>query len=134
MAQKQGSSSSEGGRIDAGLGTAVAAANFALGVGWGTTATVSAVAAGSNDQAGIFTVSSAGTGQAQATATVTLTFVDGAYAATPRAAVCQLVNNSHAITETGPTAVAASTTALSFVHSVLPVAANTYQYSYIVIG
>lgn len=59
-------------------GTALAAANFALSAGFGTTATVSAVATGSTDMAGEITITSAGTGQG-ASPTCTLTFADGAF-------------------------------------------------------
>lgn len=134
MAQIQGNSSSHGGRIDGSLGTAhtAADASWALGAGWGTTATF-AIAAGSTDQRGVITVTSSGTGQAQATANVTLTFKDGAYASTPFAIVT-LQSSSNAVTEAQPTQVTSTTTALSFRHSVLPVAAATYRYSYVVIA
>lgn len=133
MAQKQGNVESGSGRLGAEIGTAAAAANIALGAGWGTTASV-AVTAGSNDQAGQFVVSSAGTGQAQATATVTFTFADGAYAAAPRGFIVTLASSTNAVTEAQPTAVACTTTALSWTHSVLPVTAKTYTYNYIVIA
>jgi hypothetical protein len=133
MAQQQGSSSTTSGRIGAEIGTAAAAANVALGAGWGNSATL-AIRSGSNDQAGAFTVTSAGTGQAQATATITFTFADGAYAAAPRSYIVQLVNSSNAVTETGATAATCSTTALAWAHSVLPVATKTYQYNYLVIA
>jgi len=133
MAQKQGSSSTSGGRLDGSIGTAVAAADFAIGAGWGNAASVSSVAAGSNDQRGIVTVTSSGTGQAQATATVTLTFKDGAYAAAPYAIV-MLVDNTNAVTEAQPQAQATTTTTLAWKHSVLPVAAKTYTFAYHVIA
>lgn len=132
MAQKQGSSSSSGGRVDGSIGTPIAAADIALGAGWGTTASV-VVDAGSNDQRGVLTVTSAGTGQAQATADVTLTFKDGAYAATPFAIVT-LLSSSNAVNEAQPTNASCSTTALAFRHSVLPVATKTYKYAYHVIA
>lgn len=131
MAQKQGNSTTNGGRLDGSIGSAIVAGDIALGVGWGTTASVS-VAAGSNDQRGEFTVTSAGTGQAQATATVALTFKDGAYAATPFAMV-QLAESSNAVNEAQPQIVVATTTTLSFKHSVLPVATKTYRYLYHVV-
>jgi hypothetical protein len=133
MPQPQGSSSSTTGRLGAELGTALAQANIALGAGWGTTATV-AIAAGSNDQAGVLTVTSSGTGQAQATANVTITFADGAYAATPRTFLCVLQKSSNAVTEAQPTEQVATTTTASWRHSVLPVAAATYRYAYVVIA
>lgn len=134
MAQIQGNSSANGGRLDGSIQqTAPVAADFALGAGWGSTASVS-VRAGSTDQRGWITITSSGSGQAQATATVTFTFKDGAYAATPPYASAVLVNSSNAITETGATATACTTTALSWTHSVLPVTAKTYTYAYLVIA
>lgn len=133
MPQPQGNSSSTTGRIGAEIGTALAAANIALGAGWGTTASV-AITTGANDTAGILTVTSAGTGQAQATANVTVTFADGAYAATPRACIITLLSSSNAVTEAQPTQGAVSTTTVSWRHSVLPVAAATYKFSYLVIA
>ena len=134
MAQPQGNSSTTGGRIDGSVGTALSAADtaFALGAGWGTTATF-AVAAGSTDQRGIITITSSGTGQAQATANVTLTFKDGAYAATP-VAIVTLQSSSNAVTESQPTQVTQTTTTASWRHSVLPVAAATYRFAYVVIA
>lgn len=134
MPQKQGSNSSSSGRLGAENATTVTSANFALGAGWGTTASLAVTSALSNDQAGTVTITSSGTGQAQATANVTLTFIDGAYEATPRSVIVTLQSSSNAVTESQPTQVTASTTALSWRHSVLPVAAATYRYSYIVVA
>ena len=61
-------------------GTALAAANFALSAGFGSTASVSAVLTGSTDMMGQITITSAGTGQG-ASPTCTLTFADGAFRA-----------------------------------------------------
>lgn len=133
MAQIQGNSSTTSGRIGAEIGTALAAANIALGAGWGTTAST-AIGTGSNDQAGVLTITSAGTGQAQATANVTITFADGAYAAVPRALLVTLMSSSNAVTEAQPTNAAITTTAASWRHAVLPVAAATYKFSYVVIA
>jgi hypothetical protein len=136
MAQPQGSSSTSAGRIDGSIGSALTAADsaFVLGAGWGTTATF-AVAAGSNDQRGTITVTSSGTGQAQATANVTLTFKDGTYAgANAPTVLVQLQSSSNAVTEAQPTQIASTLTTMSFRHSVLPVAAATYRYSYVVIA
>lgn len=134
MAQQQGNSTSSGGRLDGSVQqNPVLSTNFALGVGWGTTATV-AVRAGSTDQRGVITVTSNGTGQAQATATVTFTFADGAYSAVPPYMSAVLINNSHAVGETGATGMTCTTTQLALTHSVLPVAAATYVYAYAVIA
>ena len=133
MSQPQGNAASTSGRIGAEVGTSAATTAFALGAGWGSTASV-ALATGSNDQAGVVTITSAGTGQAQATATVTFTFTDGAYAATPRTAIINLLSSSNAVTEGGCTSGAVTTTALSWTHSVLPVATKTYKYAYLVVA
>lgn len=118
------------GRLDGSNGTAVVAGDFALGAGWGNTASI-AVTSGSTDQRGEVTVTSAGTGQSQATATVTLTFTDGAYASAPFAVVCR---GGGTATETdGVTAVATTTTTLVWNASILPVDSETTKFSYIVV-
>lgn len=132
MAQQQGNSSTSGGRLDGSIGTAVVAGDIALGVGWGSTASLT-VATGSTDQRGSCTVTSAGTGQSQATATCTFTFHDGAYAATPFGRV-QLTANTNAITEAQPMSQTTSTTALAWTHSVLPVASKTYTFTWVVVA
>lgn len=133
MPQPEGNSNAGTGRIGAQIGTAAVAAAFALGAGWGSTASV-VVTAGSNDQAGIITVTAAGAGLAQATANVTFTFTDGAYAGIPRSAIITLMSSSNAVNESQPTQGAVSATVLSWRHSVLPVAAATYKFSYLVIA
>ena len=133
MPQKQGSSSTDGGRLDGSVGTAVTSAAFALGAGWGGTASL-AVRAGSTDQRGSVTITASATTPAQATATVAFTFVDGAYAATPSYFDVRLVANSNAITEAQPMSQTCTTTALGWTHSVLPVAAATYTFNYCIIA
>jgi hypothetical protein len=134
MAQQQGNSSTSSGRLDGSIGTAVTTAAFALGVGWGSTGAVTSVAAGSNDQRGSVLITAGGSGLAQATATVTFTFVDGAYTSTPFVRV-QLVDNSNAVTESAvPQAQTATTTAASWKHNVLPVAAATYRFAWTTIA
>ena len=133
MAQKQGNSSASEGRLGGQIGTLPVAGGFALGAGWGTTASL-AVTAGSTDQRGSCTITSAGTGQAQATATVVATFIDGSYAATPGCAIVHLTANTNGITEAQPMGQAVTTTTLSWTHSVLPVATKTYTFSWIVIA
>jgi hypothetical protein len=59
-------------------GRQLVAGDFALSAGFGSTATVSNVVAGSTDMAGEFTITSSGTGQAL-NPTVTFTFADGAF-------------------------------------------------------
>lgn len=127
MAQLQGSSSADGGRLDGSLQkTAAAAADFALGVGWGTTASA-VLLAGSTDQRGKLTVTSAGTGQAQATATVVHTYADGAYVAAPFAILT--VTSNSAIDE-GHVTWSSTTTACTWTFSVLPVATKIYVFTY----
>lgn len=134
MAQKQGSSSTSGGRLDGSVGTAVTSANFALGAGWGDGSTAISVRAGSTDQRGTVTITSAGSNQAQATATVTLTFADGAYASTPPCFSVQLIANTNAVTTAQPMEQACTTTALSWTQAVLPVDTKTYTFSWTVIA
>ena len=110
----------------------MAAANIALGVGWGTVATVS-VLAGSTDQRGRCTVTASTSGVAQATATVTLTFADGAYGSAPFAE-WRLVANTNGITEAQPMSQTQTTTAIACTHSVLPVDTKTYTFSWCVIA
>lgn len=109
-------------------GIAVVAADFALGAGFGSTASV-AVAAGSDDRRGQIAVTAAGSGFAQATATVTLTFKRGGYAAVPFAQVTVVSDTSAA----GETAYAQATaTTLVITHQVLPVTAKVYTYTYFI--
>jgi len=133
MPQLQGSRVSDGGRLDGSNGTAVAAADFALGAGWGGTATFT-VTAGSTDQVGQIVITASATTPAQATATVTLTFKDGAYAAAPFPFVVLSAPPADAVTFGGPINMAATTTALSWTSSVIPVATKVYTYNYCVIA
>ena len=132
MAQKQGSSSSSGGRLDGALGGAVVAGDIALGAGWGGAATVT-VLAGSTDQRGQCTITASTTTPAQATATVTFTFHDGAFASTPFAFV-NLQNSTSAITDQTAREVVPTTTALVWKSGVLPVDTKVYIYNWLVIA
>lgn len=133
MPQKQGSKISDGGRLDGSNGAAVAAADFALGVGWGDGTLVKTVSAGSTDQRGTIEVTSVGSNQAQATATVALTFKDGAYASTPFALV-QLVStdDATAVAIVNPTDIVVTTTSLTWKASVIPVDTKKYKFTYVV--
>lgn len=133
MPQKQGSKISDGGRLDGSNASAVVAADFALGVGWGDGTPTVEVVAGSTDQRGTIIVTSDGASQAQATATVTLTFTDGAYASAPFAIV-QLVDNDNAVTTAQPQDVTATTTALSWTAAVTPVDTKIYTFTYLVVA
>lgn len=132
MPQLQGSKTSDGGRLDGSNASAVAAANFALGAGWGSAATFT-VTAGSTDQVGQIVITASTTTPAQATSTVTLTFVDGAYAAAPFGFV-NLNNSTQAVADAQPTAVTCTTTALAWKSGVLPVDTKVYTYNYCVIA
>jgi hypothetical protein len=131
MPQLQGGSSPKGGRLDGSLQkTALAASNFALGVGWGATGSLS-LTAGSTDQRGSFAITAAGAGLAQATATIVLTFADGAYASAPFCLVTTTNTNS---IDTGHVTWSATTTALTLTFSLLPVAAAVYTFTYALIA
>lgn len=132
MPQLQGSKSSSGGRLDGSNASAVAAANFAIGAGWGGTATFT-VTAGSTDVRGQIVITASATTPAQATATVALTFVDGAYASTPFPFVV-LALSDNAVNDPQPTAVAATTTGISWKSGVLPVATKIYTFNYALIA
>ena len=127
MGQIQGSSTAAGGRLDGSLqGTAAAATDFALGAGWGGTATA-ALTAGSTDQRGTLTITASASTPAQATATVTHTFADGAFASAPFPMV--LVTSTSAIDE-GHVVSTATTTVGTWTFSVLPVATKIYTFTY----
>lgn len=131
MAQIQGTSSSSGGRLDGSLQrTTLASSHFTLGAGWGTTP-ILAITSGSTDQRGSFTITADAT-PTQATATIVITFADGAYASAPFA----LVNtyNDNDIDDGAVVTVETSTTALTMVHSILPVDTKVYTFHYVVIA
>jgi len=129
--QPQGNNSNGEGRLGGEIGTAVTTSDFAIGAGWGTTATVTSVASGSNDQRGSVLITASGASFAQATATVTFTFHDGAWASAPFCRV-HLIANSNAVTESAtPQTQTTTTTALSFTHNVLPVDTKTYRFGWL---
>jgi hypothetical protein len=111
--------------------TAVAASNFALGVGWGGAA-VFALTAGSTDRAGQFTITASTTTPAQATATVVFTFADGAFEVAPIAIIT--TTNTNSLTAASAMAWTATTTALTMTHSILPVDTKVYTFNYVLIG
>lgn len=130
MAQKQGNQTTNGGRLDGSVGTALAAGDVALGAGWGTTAT-KAILAGSNDQMGRITVTSSGASQAQATATIVITFADGAYNAAP---MCIATVTSNSAIDEGHVTWSTTTTALTLTFSVLPVDTKIYVFTYLCVA
>ena len=131
MPQKQGNNTADGGRLSGANASAVAAANFAIGAGWGGTATFT-VTSGSTDQVGQIVITASATTPAQATATVTLTFADGADASSPFGFVL-LADNDQAVADNGATDIACTTTALSLTHSVLPLPTKTHTFSHMVV-
>lgn len=133
MAQKQGSRTGEGGRLDGSNASEVTAANFAIGDGWGGTATFT-VADDSTDQCGQIVITASATTPAQATATVTFTFTDGAYYGTAPVPTVTLANSTSAPDDAQPTAVVATTTALSWCAGVIPVATKVYTFNYVCIA
>jgi hypothetical protein len=132
MPQKQGPKTSSGGRLDGSNGSAVAAANFAIGAGWGGTASFT-VTAGSTDVRGQIVITASATTPAQATATVLMTFADGAYASAPFPVV-SLASSTSAVSDAQATAVVATTTTLAWTSGVLPVATKVYTYNYALIA
>jgi hypothetical protein len=103
-------------------GSALAAGDFALSGGWGTTATVTAVRG--NDQSFEFVISSAGTGQG-ASPTVTYTPKDGTWTTAP-VWVCQRKDFGSQPTVTF-THTTESATSLVLTFNGTPVAAETFK-------
>jgi hypothetical protein len=129
MGKLDGPSTAAGGVLKADLGTTVTTADFALGAGWGGTAT-KAVLTGSNVQCGTITVTASATTPAQATATIVFTFptADGARTVAPHFLVT--VTSSSAIDE-GHVVVVDTTTTSTWTFSVLPVAGAIYIFRWI---
>ena len=118
------------GQITAEGQTDIAAADVALGPGWGNSATA-AVGTGSNDIAGQISVTSGGTGQAQGTATVVLTFKTP-YAVAPRTVIVTTTNDNSI--DTGKATWSVTTTALTLTFSVLPVTGKIYKFNYLCVA
>ena len=115
--------------------TALAASNFALSAGFGTTASVSALQAGATDSKFHITITSAGTGQG-ANPTCTLTFADGSWrdennAAIIPVAVASRSGGSQPTVQFSSDATA-TTCVLTFMGT--PVAAETYDVSVMING
>lgn len=111
-------------------GAAVAAADFALGAGWGGS-TITTVRSGSNDRAGHIQITCAtGGGLAQATATIVLTFKT-AYSAAPVAVIATSFNDN-GVTTGMPLAWSCTTTAMTLTYPVLPVNAKLYDITYLI--
>lgn len=101
------------------------AADIALGAGWGTTASVGTVSG--TEQSGQFIVTSAGTGQASNTSTITVSFANPKiFQQAPSCTVQQTGGTVLNTTSTWTT----SATALTITYGTLPVATDTYNFSY----
>jgi hypothetical protein len=109
-------------RFRANLGTALAAGDFALSGGWGSTASVGTVRG--TDQFFSFVVTSAGTGQG-ASPTITLTYHDGTWTTAPPV-TCNRQDFASQPTVTFSTN-DTSATALVLTFNGTPVAAETYK-------
>jgi len=118
-----------------GAGRDLVAADVTLGAGFGTTAT-KVIAPGSNRSRGSVIVTSAGTGQAQATADIVITFPEGAFDSAPAAVVARggINGGGTAVVTVFPKVKAITVTALTINGNTLPVAAETTEFSYVVVG
>lgn len=105
---------------------ALVAADVAIGVGWGGTATI-AINALSNDQRGGFVVTASATTPAQATATIAVTFAS-AYEAAPFALVCR--GGGTGVITIGFAVVTCTKSVLTIIADTVPVAASTYEVFY----
>lgn len=123
MPQNQGAR----GRVSSGDAKAAVAADFVIGAGWGGTATL-ALATGSTDQCGRFTITASATTPAQATATIVHTFAGGAFDFAPIALVTTTNTNS---IDTGHVTCTTTTTAATYTFAVTPVAAAVYTFNYL---
>jgi hypothetical protein len=119
-------------RYSAGQGTALTASNFAINVGWGSTANVSAVVG--TDQGFRFQVNSAGTGQSS-TPTVTVTYADGTWTNDP-ILVCWRGDTNSPGPASAPVSwnSASTATAGKLIFNGTPVAGTSYIISCIAIG
>lgn len=112
-----------------GGGAPIAAGNMAAGVGLGATGTV-AVAAGGSTTRGTITTTANGAGLAQATATVDFTFPN-AFDVAPVVFVRRTGGTAAATVQVR--VVSVSTTVVQFQLSVLPVAAETVIFEFVVL-
>jgi len=99
-----------------------------LGAGWGGTATF-AIADGSFQTKGTITVTASASTPAQATATIVLTF-DPAFLLTPKAYAARNGGTGSALI---CPIVACTTTAMTLTACIIPVAASTYTFDWIVV-
>lgn len=119
-------------RFSATQGTALVAGDFALSAGWGDTATVSAVYAGSEDTSGGVQVTCNGTGIA-ANPTITLTFKDGTFTNSPNIIAVRALSNG-VDQPTIPFWPSASATVATFTFMGTPIAGQLYEVRWFVIG
>jgi hypothetical protein len=117
-------------RLNGSDGTAITAAMFALGVGWGDGTLVKTVTSGSRTDRGTLTITSVGSNQAQATATVTFTFPE-AFASAPF--IMTTTTNDNSLT--AASAFANTTIAVGSViwtHSIIPVVNKIYVLNWMI--
>ena len=119
-----------GRRFKASTATALVSGDFVLSAGWGTTATVSAVASNSRDQDFEISIASSGTGQA-ANPTITFTFKDGTFTNAP-ALICQRNDILATAGRFAQTTLSATAPVITFVGT--PVAAETYKLACSFVG
>lgn len=115
-------------RIDGSGATTVAAADVAIGAGWGTTGTKT-VTSGSTENRGQVVVTASGASFAQATATVVITFPGGTRPTAPPVAFVSTTNDNSI--DTGHCTFSTSTTALTITFSLLPVDTKIYKINYL---
>jgi len=118
-------------RLASTSGTAVVAGDFALGAGWGTTATVSFISPGSTDTRGQIRITSSGTGQA-AQPSIIFTFKDGTYSTSPFMVATSGTNFTD-LTDKNYWYVAAAPTTATFIFGGTPVAARVYELNWVTI-
>lgn len=110
-------------------GTAIVAGDFAIGGGFGTTASISNVKSGSDDTRGAVQVSSSGTGQS-ANPSIVLTFKDGTYTSVPFAVACFDTGLTSPLTGAAPWGTQAGATTLTLTYFGTPVAGQSYGVSW----
>jgi hypothetical protein len=114
------------GRLKA-SGSSLAAPNFALSAGWGSTATLSAISG--TDQAWQVTITANGSGLA-ANPTLTLTFKDGAWPAVPQAIVRRNGGDQLSV----PYTWTVTATQLTITLAGTPQAGETFTFSAMLLG
>lgn len=117
-------------RLNGSDGRALVAADFALGVGWGSTVAAPTVVANSKQDRWKITITSSGSSQAQATATIVFTFPEP-YPTAPFAIID--TTNDNSLTAASAFTWSSTTTALTLTHSILPVDTKIYTVTCILV-